>query len=422
MGEAARRADATIVISPHQHGEAVRLLGLDPATVHCSPTASTSSASPCGERTSTSGGRAGSTGSRATRRAGTRRAGRRAASAMPRTRCRRVLRCGTGEPRPVLMFVGRFLGFKRVPLLVRAYARARARMSVPAPLVIWGGAPGEWEGEHPHSVADARGCQRRLLRRLARPRRPSARPRLRGLLRRAVHGRAVRPRLPRGDGLRAARDRHAQRRPAELRQRRPRRAGRLARAARRRGRPRRRDGARDRRSRRAHPARRERRPARSRQLLLGRPRGPLHRAVRERRGRPGPGDVRDRCRKRASAACRARGSRRARPRHRSTPATGRSSASLRRCFRGCPPRRRQAAGGKGGPVAVQRQYDAARDLQEALVAAGCRRVRRARRSPRRSGTTPGRRSPRPRASTGCGRRRSRARDVPARVRSRASSA
>lgn len=29
-----------------------------------------------------------------------------------------------------------------------------------------------------------------------------------------------------------------------------------------------------------------------------------------------------------------------------------------------------AAGGKGGPVAVQRQYDAARDLQEALVAAG----------------------------------------------------
>ena len=49
------------------------------------------------------------------------------------------------------MFVGRFLGFKRVPLLVRAYARARARMSVPAPLVIWGGAPGEWEGEHPHT-------------------------------------------------------------------------------------------------------------------------------------------------------------------------------------------------------------------------------------------------------------------------------
>jgi glycosyltransferase involved in cell wall biosynthesis len=50
------------------------------------------------------------------------------------------------------MFVGRFLAFKRVPLLVRAYARARAGMSVPAPLVIWGGWPGEWEGEHPHTV------------------------------------------------------------------------------------------------------------------------------------------------------------------------------------------------------------------------------------------------------------------------------
>src|SRR5207342_2663937 len=58
----------------------------------------------------------------------------------------------TGVAFPVLMYVGRFLGFKRVPMLVRAYARARERMSVPAPLVIWGGFPGEWEGEHPHTV------------------------------------------------------------------------------------------------------------------------------------------------------------------------------------------------------------------------------------------------------------------------------
>ena len=33
----------------------------------------------------------------------------------------------TGRPQPVLMYVGRFLAFKRVPLLVRAYARARRR-------------------------------------------------------------------------------------------------------------------------------------------------------------------------------------------------------------------------------------------------------------------------------------------------------
>ncbi len=58
-----------------------------------------------------------------------------------------------GEPLPMLLYVGRFLDFKRVPLLVRAYDRARPRFKVPAPLLIWGGSPGEWEGEHPHTVA-----------------------------------------------------------------------------------------------------------------------------------------------------------------------------------------------------------------------------------------------------------------------------
>ncbi len=63
----------------------------------------------------------------------------------------------TGEAAPVLLYVGRFLGFKRVPLLVRAFGRARTRFLRPAPLVIWGGAPGEWEGEHPHDVAVSEG-------------------------------------------------------------------------------------------------------------------------------------------------------------------------------------------------------------------------------------------------------------------------
>ena len=58
-----------------------------------------------------------------------------------------------GEPLPLLLFVGRYLGFKRVPLLVRAYARARPRFETPVPLLIWGGSPGEWEGEHPYTVA-----------------------------------------------------------------------------------------------------------------------------------------------------------------------------------------------------------------------------------------------------------------------------
>lgn len=58
----------------------------------------------------------------------------------------------TGEPAPVLMFVGRFTAVKRIPLLIRAFARAREHFDRRAPLVIWGGFPGEWEGDHPHTV------------------------------------------------------------------------------------------------------------------------------------------------------------------------------------------------------------------------------------------------------------------------------
>jgi glycosyltransferase involved in cell wall biosynthesis len=58
-----------------------------------------------------------------------------------------------GELPPILLYVGRYLDFKRVPLLVRAYARAQPRFKRSAPLLIWGGSPGEWEGEHPYRVA-----------------------------------------------------------------------------------------------------------------------------------------------------------------------------------------------------------------------------------------------------------------------------
>ena len=60
---------------------------------------------------------------------------------------------GQGDHAPVLMFVGRFTEVKRVPLLLRAYARARDRFTTRAPLVLWGGFTGEWEGEHPYAVA-----------------------------------------------------------------------------------------------------------------------------------------------------------------------------------------------------------------------------------------------------------------------------
>ena len=59
----------------------------------------------------------------------------------------------SGDRTPVLFFVGRFMSMKRVPLLIRAYNRAQASFRYRAPLVIWGGNPGEWEYEHPVAVA-----------------------------------------------------------------------------------------------------------------------------------------------------------------------------------------------------------------------------------------------------------------------------
>jgi glycosyltransferase involved in cell wall biosynthesis len=58
----------------------------------------------------------------------------------------------------VLLYVGRYTEVKRIPLLIRAYARARERFSGPAPLVLLGGYPGEWEGEHPLEVVRATGA------------------------------------------------------------------------------------------------------------------------------------------------------------------------------------------------------------------------------------------------------------------------
>jgi glycosyltransferase involved in cell wall biosynthesis len=60
----------------------------------------------------------------------------------------------------VLVYSGRYTEVKRLPLLIRAFARARDRFSEPAGLVLIGGYPGEWEGEHPLEVVrscDARG-------------------------------------------------------------------------------------------------------------------------------------------------------------------------------------------------------------------------------------------------------------------------
>ncbi len=66
---------------------------------------------------------------------------------------------GPADDATVLLFVGRFLAFKRVPALIRAFAAARDRFTRPGSLVVWGGHPGEWEGEHPASVAESVGAE-----------------------------------------------------------------------------------------------------------------------------------------------------------------------------------------------------------------------------------------------------------------------
>jgi glycosyltransferase involved in cell wall biosynthesis len=54
----------------------------------------------------------------------------------------------------VLTYIGRFTEVKRLGLLIRAFAIAQRSLSAPAALVLVGGHPGEWEGEHPIEVVE----------------------------------------------------------------------------------------------------------------------------------------------------------------------------------------------------------------------------------------------------------------------------
>lgn len=61
-----------------------------------------------------------------------------------------------GSCAPILLFVGRFTTFKRINVLLHAYSIFKAKSKKHAPLIIWGGFPGEWEGEHPYEFANKR--------------------------------------------------------------------------------------------------------------------------------------------------------------------------------------------------------------------------------------------------------------------------
>lgn len=57
-----------------------------------------------------------------------------------------------GQPVPVVVFAGRFLGFKRLSLLIEAHHAMQTTTSSRSVLVVVGGFPGEWEGEHPYDT------------------------------------------------------------------------------------------------------------------------------------------------------------------------------------------------------------------------------------------------------------------------------
>jgi glycosyltransferase involved in cell wall biosynthesis len=60
---------------------------------------------------------------------------------------------------PVLVAVGRFTEVKRLPLLIGAFGHARRATGLPASLVLVGGYPGEWEGEHPYETIGRTGAR-----------------------------------------------------------------------------------------------------------------------------------------------------------------------------------------------------------------------------------------------------------------------
>jgi glycosyltransferase involved in cell wall biosynthesis len=59
----------------------------------------------------------------------------------------------------VLLSVGRFTEVKRLPLLIETFARAQEQLSEPMALVLIGGHPGEWEGEHPYEAIERTGAR-----------------------------------------------------------------------------------------------------------------------------------------------------------------------------------------------------------------------------------------------------------------------
>ena len=63
----------------------------------------------------------------------------------------------------VLLYVGRFTAVKRLDRLMKAFCDAQRHLDRPAGLVLVGGHPGEWEGDHPAELADRLGAENVFL-------------------------------------------------------------------------------------------------------------------------------------------------------------------------------------------------------------------------------------------------------------------
>ena len=60
---------------------------------------------------------------------------------------------------PTFLYVGRFTEVKRIDLLLQAFGQAQRLVRRPISLVIVGGHPGEWEGEHPAELIERLGLE-----------------------------------------------------------------------------------------------------------------------------------------------------------------------------------------------------------------------------------------------------------------------
>ncbi|MFG1879322.1 glycosyltransferase family 4 protein [Sphaerisporangium sp. NPDC049003] len=68
----------------------------------------------------------------------------------------------SGRLRPLLLWVGRFQKVKRLDILLRAFAAVLKTANPTPALLLWGGYPGEAEGEHPQTTAQRLGIDRHV--------------------------------------------------------------------------------------------------------------------------------------------------------------------------------------------------------------------------------------------------------------------